>query len=166
MILAVDVDYDDSSASVAGVMFENWDDEVPEDIYISRVVGVADYVPGSFYKRELPCILALLTEHKLTPEVIVIDGFVYLNGVDEPGLGKHLYDALDGKIAVIGVAKRAFKGIDEKFATYRGGSKNPLYVTAEGVGVRDARRAVETMHGKYRNPTLLKKVDQVCRQKC
>jgi deoxyribonuclease V len=166
MILAVDVDYGDSSAIVAGVTFENWDDEVPEDIYISRVVGVADYVPGSFYKRELPCILALLTEHKLTPEIIVIDGFVYLNGIDAPGLGKHLYDALDGKIAVIGVAKRAFKGIDVKFATYRGGSKKPLYVTAEGIEVQDARRAVERMHGKYRNPALLKKVDQVCRQKC
>lgn len=166
MILAVDVDYGDSSAIVAGVMFESWDDEDSEDIYISRIEGVADYVPGSFYKRELPCILALLTEHKLSPEVIVIDGFVYLNGVDEPGLGKHLYDALDGKIAVIGVAKRAFKGIDEKYATYRGGSKKPLYVTAEGIDVQNARRAVETMHGKFRTPALLKKVDQVCRQKC
>lgn len=164
MILAVDVDYGDSSAKVAGVTFSNWDDQEPEKIYLTQIVGIAKYIPGSFYKRELPCILSLLSEHSLTPDVIVIDGYVYLNGIDKPGLGKHLYNALGGDIAIIGVAKRAFKDIDNKFALYRGESKNPLYVTAVGIDIHKARKAIVQMHGKYRNPTLLKKVDQICRQ--
>lgn len=164
MILAVDVDYCDSFATVAGITFREWDDQEPEEIYVSRVVGVAEYIPGSFYKRELPCILALLSEHNLTPDVIVIDGFVYLNGIDAPGLGKHLYNALDERVVIIGVAKRAFKDIGDKFGLYRGESKNPLYVTAEGISIQKARKAIVQMHGKYRNPSLLKKVDRICRE--
>lgn len=164
MILAVDVAYSDSLAKAAGITFSNWDDQEPEKIYLTQIVGVAGYISGSFYKRELPCILSLLSEHNLTPDVIVIDGYVYLNGVDKPGLGKYLYNALGGKVAIIGVAKSAFKDIDNKFALYRGESKNPLYVTAEGIDIHKARKAIEQMHGKYRNPTLLKKVNQISRQ--
>ncbi len=163
-ILAVDVDYHGSSANVAGVSFERWDDDEPKNIYTSRVEEVSDYVPGRFFERELPCILALLAEHSLSPDVIVVDGYVYLDGVEKHGLGKHLYDALDGAVIVIGVAKRAFSDIDHEFALYRGASKNPLYVTAVGMDARDARDAIAKMHGKHRNPTLLKKADQVCRE--
>jgi len=166
MILAVDVDYGDLSATVAGITFSNWDDREAQEIYVSSVDDIAEYEPGNFYKRELPCILSLLSEHGLSPDVIVVDGFVYLNGVDEPGLGKHLYDSLGEKIAVIGVAKRAFKDIDEQYALYRGESKNPLYITAAGICIQKARKAIEQMNGKHRNPTLLKKVDQICRGKC
>ncbi len=88
MILAVDLDYHESSATVAGISFDEWDDEESNEIHVSYMEGVADYIPGSFYKRELPCILSLLREHKLNPDIIVIDGYVYLDGVSEPGLGK------------------------------------------------------------------------------
>ncbi len=163
MILAVDVDYRGSSASVAGVSFQDWRDPEPQRIFMARVDGVAAYEPGSFWKRELPCILALLREHDLSPKVIVIDGFVYLDGVRQPGLGKHLYDSLGGEVAVIGVAKRAFRDIDERFALVRGESRNPLYVTAEGIGLPRAREAIAQMDGAHRHPTLLKMADQACR---
>ena len=163
MILAVDVDYQESSAKVAGVAFRDWSDHEAQQVFVSRVEGVAEYEPGRFYKRELPCILSLLREHDLSPDVIVIDGFVYLDGVGAPGLGKHLYDSLGGEVAVVGVAKRAFRDIDERFALYRGESKNPLYITAEGIDLHRARKAIEQMDGEHRNPTLLKKADQACR---
>ena len=106
MILAVDVDYRGTTASVAGIAFQHWQDSEPTSIYQSQVDNIADYVPGSFYKRELPCILTLLREHDLKPDVIMIDGYVYLDGKHQPGLGKHLYDALDGRTIIIGVAKK------------------------------------------------------------
>jgi deoxyribonuclease V len=164
MILAVDVDYRGLSAKVAGVTFSEWDAEEEDEIYVSYVEGIAEYVPGSFYKRELPCILALLSEHNLSPDIIVVDGFVYLNGIDMPGLGKHLHDALDKNIAIVGVAKRIFKGINNDFALCRGESKNPLYITSEGISTNQARDAIARMHGKHRHPTLLKKVDSICRE--
>jgi len=57
----------------------------------------------------------------------------------------------------------AFRDIDELFALYRGQSRNPLYVTAEGIELPRAREAVAGMHGEHRQPTLLKLADQVCR---
>lgn len=164
MILAVDVDYRGTTASVAGIAFQHWQDSEATGIYQSQVDNIADYVPGSFYKRELPCILTLLREHDLKPDVIVIDGYVYLDGKHQPGLGKHLYDALDGSTIIIGVAKKPFRDIGDDFALYRGNSNTPLYVTAEGIRQNDAYQAVQQMHGKYRNPTLLKQADRVCRR--
>jgi deoxyribonuclease V len=45
----------------------------------------------------------------------------------------------------------------------RGGSARPLYVTAAGLSADEAARRVRDMHGPYRIPTLLKRVDQLCR---
>lgn len=68
---------------------------------------MADYKSGEFYKRELPCILTLLDEHQLTPEVIILDGYVWLDGVSKPALGYHLQQAIDFTPALIGVARNA-----------------------------------------------------------
>ncbi len=130
---------------MAGVALHDWGARERQQVYRTRVEGVAEYQPGSFYRRELPCILALLREHGLALEVIVIDGFVHLDGVAEPGLGQHLHDALRGEVAVIGVAKRAFRDIGERFALHR------------------TREAIARMHGEHRLPALLKLADQVCR---
>lgn len=105
----------------------------------------------------------LLEDHNIRPDCIVIDGFVYLDGVGKAGLGKHLYDALKGRVNVIGVAKRPFKNISDFFAIYRGGSDNPLYVTSEGIEIDIAKKLVATMSGLFRVPTLLKRVDRACR---
>jgi deoxyinosine 3'endonuclease (endonuclease V) len=59
MILAVDVHYKGQKALVAGVLFENWDDDYPCEIFMSTFSNIEKYEPGQFYKRELPCILRL-----------------------------------------------------------------------------------------------------------
>jgi deoxyribonuclease V len=164
MILAVDVDYRDGCAYVGGVTFENWSDNKEKDTFISFLDNVSDYQPGQFYRRELPCILRLIEEHKLKPEYIVIDGFVFLNGENKPGLGKYLYDALNSEAAIVGVAKNPFKETSVACEVYRGLSKNPLYVTSIGVALDDAKTFISTMHGKHRVPELLKRVDHVCRK--
>lgn len=163
MILAVDVHYHNHNGLVAGVAFENWTDLTPTHIYVSTIENVADYLPGQFYKRELPGILKLLSEHNLEPEYIVVDGYVYLKGCSRPGLGKHLYDALHGKVKIIGVAKKPFAGISEDCAIVRGSSKKPLYITSIGEALPAAKLHIMSMHGPHRIPTMLKKVDQLCR---
>ncbi len=165
MLLAVDVQYDEaaSSACAAGVSFTSWEVAQPLAQYQSRISPIAAYEPGAFYRRELPCILQLLREHALQPECIVIDGYVYLDGHARPGLGHHLYEALDRKVAVIGVAKSAFAGIDPACALLRGDSQKALYLSVAGIDLAAARTAIATMHGPYRMPTLLKLVDQLCR---
>jgi len=163
MILAVDVDYQGNTALIAGVAFNAWADASELGIYTSSVEGVEDYRSGQFFRREMPCIVKLLDRHSLSPECIVVDGYVYLDGEREPGLGKHLYDALNGSVKVVGVAKNVFMSAPEYCKIYRGRSSKPLYITAVGIGHEQAKACVESMHGKFRIPELLKKADRVCR---
>jgi deoxyribonuclease V len=163
MFLAIDVHYSHNQANAAGITFNSWQAEKPIDYFTSTITHIAEYEPGSFYKRELPCILRLIEEHTLHPESIVIDGFVFLDGHSKPGLGKYLYDTLEQKTSVIGVAKNPFRDIDEKYKVYRGNSQHPLYVTAVGIDLSLAKEHISSMHGQYRLPTLLKKVDQLSR---
>ncbi len=163
MILAIDVQYAQDTAYVAGILFENWLSDAPLGEYISVLQEVAEYEPGHFYKRELPCILRLLDEHQLKPKCILVDGYVYLDGQAKPGLGKRLYDALEQKVDVVGVAKKGFAGISADYEIVRGKSEKPLYITTTG-DLTLAKESVQNMVGKYRIPTLLKRADQVCRQ--
>lgn len=163
MILAVDVHYTEPGAVAAGVCFEGWSDVQPVRACISRFDAVAPYEPGAFYRRELPCILGLLREHDLQPDIIVVDGHVFLDAHGSPGLGKHLFDALDGRVPVIGVAKTAFVGIGADHEVLRGDSARPLYVTAAGLPLQRAKSHVGAMHGQHRLPTLLKAADRICR---
>jgi deoxyribonuclease V len=164
MILAVDVQYVDGKGFVAGVLFDSWDSSTATDEFISVAEIDEEYVPGQFYKRELPCILMLLNDHALSPDIILVDGYVLLDDDESPGLGKYLYDALKGSVMVIGVAKNRYAGIGEQHAVYRGGSRNPLYVTAAGVGIEVARENILSMHGRHRVPTLLKHADKLARE--
>jgi deoxyribonuclease V len=163
MILAVDVQYAEDHAMVAGVAFERWTDEQPQRCFVERLPAAADYEPGRFYQRELPCLLALMRMHDLQPRCVLVDGYVFLDGHSEPGLGKHLFDALEGAVAVVGVAKTSFRAIGPYYQVLRGGSERPLYVTCVGEQLPVARAAVASMHGPHRMPTLLKRVDQLCR---
>lgn len=162
--LAVDVHYKDEYAIAAGVVFDNWTDRAPRSCHVSFVDDVSEYLPGQFYKRELPCILQLLKEHRLSPEYILIDAYVYLDGYSIPGLGKYLYDALEHQVKIIGVAKNPFKSISPEFEVYRGGSERPLYVTCAGEELSVCKKRVQSMSGCYRYPTLLKRVDQLSKQ--
>ena len=164
MIFAVDVDYRNNSAIAAGVLFRNWEDREPVEELIAQIAAVAAYEPGQFYKRELPCVLELLKQLKQLPEYVVIDGYVYLGGNKKPGFGKHLYNALQEKSVVIGVAKSRFKDTPADAEVFRGGSKRALYVTAIGVSEIEAKDFIIRMHGENRLPTLLKRVDQLSKR--
>ena len=162
-LACLDVDYQGDDAMAACLLCNGWAAPGPTHALIAHVRDVAPYEPGLFYKRELPCLLAVLTKVPEPPAVIVIDGYVWLGQERRPGLGAHLYDALDRATPVIGVAKTAF--VDTPAATaVRGASARPLWVTAAGCDVTDAARHVQDMHGVFRIPSLLRQVDQLCRR--
>jgi deoxyribonuclease V len=164
MILAIDVAYSGSTALAAGILFSSWD---KDDIYrelVCNIENIADYVPGEFYLRELPCINQLLEEVSERIDCIVIDGYVTLGRDKRLGLGMKLWEHLDGKIPIIGVAKTEFIGTPENTRIYRGGSSRPLFVTAIGIELDDAKSKILNMKGKFRIPELLKAVDRLCRQ--
>lgn len=163
MILAIDVHYTEQGSATAGVAFEAWDAPAATATYVSTQSTVVEYTPGKFYERELPCIEHLLREHALAPQLIVVDGYVFLDGVARPGLGKYLFDALGGKVPVVGIAKTSFAGIGPAFEVIRGASAKPLYVTCVGADLDAVKEQVRQMHGSHRIPTLLKAADQLCR---
>ena len=163
MNLAIDVHYQNKEATVAGITFANWQDCDPTATFITQVSNFGEYESGQFYKRELPCMLALLQEVGTLPDCIVIDGYVYLGNEQKPGLGKYLYDALNRESVVIGVAKNRFKDTPKKAELLRGKSKRPLYITTVGIDQTQAKQHISVMCGSFRLPKLLKDVDQLCR---
>ncbi len=162
MIVAIDVHYRETFAKAVSIEFDQWDAEEPIKIHEVLVEELHEYIPGSFYLRELPCILEVL---KLSPiekiDLIIIDGYVIINDEGKRGLGAYLFDELDGKIPIIGVAKNPFKN-NKKYVreVYRGKSKNPLFVTALGMDVEEAAEQVKNMKGPYRIPDLLRILDE------
>lgn len=164
MILAVDVFYDENKGNIGGIVFEKWSDEKPAVELIAKIDNIAKYESGLFYKRELPCILKLIEDHSLHPEFIIIDGYVFTDGISKPGLGFHLYNSLSCSIPVIGVAKNYFKGIPPYCELLRGNSKKPLFITSIGINLELAKECVSKMHEKNRIPSLLKLVDQLSRK--
>ncbi len=163
MIAAADVYYFNDSAVAAAILFDDWRSEQPAIEIRQDVKNIEPYIPGLFYKRELPCLLKVLEQVKNRFEIIIIDGYVWLNSGKRPGLGAHLYQLLGEKIPVIGVAKTKFKEATHAVPVLRGRSHRALYVTAAGIKVAVAAKHIESMHGRYRIPTLLKKVDLLCR---
>lgn len=161
MILAVDVAYSGSTATAAGVLFSAWDSTATERTLLAEMDNVAEYERGAFYLRELPCIAKLLKEIDLPLDCIVIDGYVTLGEAASPGLGWKLWEFLDRTTPVIGVAKSEFRGTPEKAKLYRGHSSRPLFVTAVGMPLDEAKACVAAMHGKHRLPGLLKIADRL-----
>lgn len=162
MIACVDVDYPDVGAIAACVCFERWNDSTTASESTVQVGEVEPYEPGQFFRRELPCILAVLKSLPDLPQVVIVDGYVWL-GKQRPGLGTHLYEALAKRVTVIGVAKTQFAGAEPVAQVTRGRSSVPLFVTAVGIEVSDAASNIKAMHGPHRIPTMLKRVDQLCR---
>lgn len=163
MLLATDVHYRSEFAKAVALSFDTWDADTPSAIYEKQLSEVYPYVPGQFYKRELPCILALLEELEVDNiEAIVIDGYVFLDAAGSYGLGAYLYEALGQGIPVIGVAKNPYKGsLTHVAKLYRGKSQNPLYLTSIGIPLPEAQVAIASMKGAYRMPDLLRQVDQL-----
>ncbi len=161
MKLCVDVAYEANTAHVAGLVFQSWQDSDENEACVFSMPIPGKYVPGEFYRRELPCILALLDRIQADIDVVVVDGYVWLAG--GPGLGGHLFDALDQNVEILGVAKNPFRNAVDFTEIYRGTSKQPLYISSAGIAIEDAAEAIREMHGKFRIPTLLKRVDRLCR---
>jgi deoxyribonuclease V len=151
MILAFDTYYFEQKAKTVCLEFAKWNESENFKIYTEIIDNVEEYIPGEFYKRELPCIISLLNQIDLKKvEVIIVDGFVYL----------------DDEIPIIGVAKTNFVTIEKyKKPLFRGESKKPLFITAIGIELEDAVRKIETMDGEYRIPTLLKELDRLTKEK-
>jgi deoxyribonuclease V len=162
MIACLDVHYQGDAAFAAAVLFDTWTALESTEEKVVHLDYVAAYEPGSFYKRELPCLLAVL---RAAPPVniVIIDGYVWLDE-GKPGLGAHLYEALGHKVPIVGVAKTGFKGSVHACPVLRGSSKRPLYVTSAGMNVDQAADAVRGMHGEHRMPTLLLLADQLSRR--
>jgi deoxyribonuclease V len=166
MILAFDTYYFDGKAKTVCLEFEQWNEDKNFKIHTENIDNVEEYIPGEFYKRELPCIISLLNKIDLTNiEAIIVDGFVYLDDEKKYGLGGRLYEKLNNKIPIIGVAKTNFAAIEKlKLALVRGDSKKPLYITSIGIDLDDAFEKVSSMAGEFRFPTLLKELDRLTKE--
>lgn len=163
MYLALDVAYGRDRVSAAGVGFHDPESDRVVLERVRRFEGAPEtYEPGNFRKRELPYLEALAgaiaAEHSITS--ILIDGYVWLG--DRAGLGCHLFDSLDRRIPIIGVAKTRFRSAPAR-ELRRGTSQLPLMITSIGVEIEQAVRLISVMHGAHRIPTLLRRVDQLAR---
>jgi deoxyribonuclease V len=163
MKLAVKVQWVGDAAMAAAVAFEAWDAPEATKTYTTRIAQADKPARGAPDLRELTCVLQLLREHALTPELIVIDGFVHLDGDGTPGPGWHLHQALGGAVAVIGISKKAIPGGPAQFEVVREEESAPLTVTCVGIDIGAAKARLRTMHGRRRVPTLLKLVNRIAR---
>jgi deoxyribonuclease V len=165
MPLAVDVHYDPAGqfSRAALVAFDDWSSSVATDERTVEREGVEPYVPGEFYRRELRPILAVLALRVAPLDLVIVDGHVWLDAQQKPGLGAHLHEALGGGVPVVGVAKTSFHGATLAVPVHRGIGTRQLYVSSLGIAIEDSVAAVQAMHGAHRIPTLLRRVDQLAR---
>jgi deoxyribonuclease V len=158
-LVCVDVDYRETGAVAAALWFDAWDAESERARATAIFREIAEYEPGAFYKRELPCLLGVLALGDKA-DIAIVDGYVQL-GAGKPGLGAHLHAAIGG--IVIGVAKTRFASATDAVPLVRHGSTSPLFISSIGMPVQEAADLVRSMHGPYRIPTLLKAVDSLAR---
>src|SRR5262245_27366881 len=107
-IACVDVHYCEDTAKAAAILFNGWQADRPISQWTVEITGIAPYEPGRFFRRELPCLTQLLSIIPVELDIVVIDGYVWLDDSQLPGLGARLYDAI-GRV-VVGVAKTRFQG--------------------------------------------------------
>jgi deoxyribonuclease V len=166
MIVAIDVHYKENTAKAVGALIQNWGDAAAVEHVIRYIGSVEEYEPGAFYKRELPCIMDVLNQIDLSAVTyIVVDGFVVLDDMGKPGLGAYVYESLNHKVPVIGVAKSNFhQNLKNVIPVLRGESNNPLYVTAVGIDLQQAAGFIKSMHGEFRLPAVLKEMDRITKE--
>jgi deoxyribonuclease V len=162
MHACLDASYREEKVTAARVLFRDWRDDRGAREIVVRLNEAAPYIPGRFYLRELPALLAVLEKVNDPLETLIVDGYVWLDAGQSPGLGAHLYERMGGTIPVIGVAKSAYRGAPA-VEVFRGTGRRPLYVTAAGMQPEEAAERIRRMHGPSRIPTLLKRGDDLCR---
>jgi len=165
MIFIIDVLYKESNTARAVGVLCDWDDLEPKQVVIEQIEEVEPYEPGQFFKRELPCIMKLLEKINLKTVETIVDGHVYVDNNYGYGLGGHLWQSLEVKVPIIGVAKRGFYSNKETVVeVLRGKSSNPLHVSAIGMDKSIAANKILEMPGDYRMPRMLKLVDTITRE--
>ena len=137
----------DDSFKPAALTIDHWQSPTPIEQVTVHVANIAPYIPGQFYLRELPCIRAALAVLSRPPTLIIIDGYVWLTTPTDPGLGAHLYNALNQTTPVIGVAKTQFHNAPAAIPITRGQSKSPLYITAAGIDPQTAAAHIQQEQG-------------------
>ncbi len=165
-IAFLDVGYKGSGARAACVLADSWESASPQATYLREIDAVEPYEPGSFFRRELPCLLSVLRLPPSLPEIVVVDGYVWLPSPLRPGLGVYLYEALGRRAPVVGIAKTAFAGAhscDAVARVLRGAARNPLFVTAVGIELDVAAQRVRQMAGKHRIPEMMRIADRLSR---
>lgn len=161
IIACFDVHYDGDRANACSIVFEIFNEKILSTVCIT-IDAVPEYIPGEFYRRELPCILKLYDRIEEKVDLLIVDGFVFLEN-HRRGLGAYLFEALGGNLPVIGVAKTYFKGCKNFLTIYRGNSKKPLYISSIGIDLKCSAEFIENLNGPYRIPDVLKKVDRLTR---
>lgn len=186
--IAIDAYYLNGICYVVGGIFNKWKDEHVSKFIYADVKVESEYIPGEFYKRELPGIMKLLEQIDLKEfDNIILDGYVYLEEggyydketrkyipvTIKKGLGEHLKAAiyktyphtLYGMPNIVGVAKNLYGNNEKAYGCcYRGESKKPLYITSlnrhnDLIFPKSIQKMVKQMSGEYRMPTILKEVD-------
>jgi deoxyribonuclease V len=168
MIAALDVYYrPEGTAKAVCLLFGAFEAARPDAVFETIVPEVADYQPGEFYRRELPCLIEVLHSVDLSAiDSLLIDGYVFLDDAGKPGLGWYLYQHFEGRLPVIGVAKTSFHNNRTHVRpVLRGASLNPLYVSSIGMDVDVAADKIRNMAGPYRMPDLLKLLDGMTKEK-
>src|SRR5262245_37228231 len=82
MIACTDVHYTNTHAIAGCILFHDWCDAHSDLAITERVDEPAPYEPGRFYRRELPALLSVISKLTVRPEVIIIDGYVWLGDWD------------------------------------------------------------------------------------
>ncbi|MGM9480714.1 endonuclease V [Roseateles sp. NT4] len=165
MKLAVAVHFDGVQAQAAAVAFEAWDAPEAAKTYLTQITHVEKARRGELDLRELPCVMQLLREHRLEPELVLIDGCVHLDADETPGLGQHLFHALGSLTPVIGISKTSRPGLSTQFEVMREEEAKPLIVTCAGIDIGAAKARLRAMHGRKVVPTLMKLAVRLAKQK-
>ncbi|MDY0350242.1 MAG: endonuclease V [Desulfobulbaceae bacterium] len=164
MKIALDVAYHHRHAVAGLVRFREWDADRPVSGRTIVCPAPGPYVPGEFYRRELPCLIRALESIPPDYSHVLIDGYVHLRRPRVKGLGRYLYEYLAGRAVVIGVAKSPLAMARDFVPVLRGRSRRPLYVSAMGTDLETAAAVVANMHGRYRLPTMTKLADSLARR--
>jgi deoxyribonuclease V len=130
-IACLDVHYVDPRATAACVVLPSWQASEPQEFVVRTIDKVMPYKPGAFYRRELPCIEEALKALRRVPEILVVDGYVWL-GQGKKGLGAYLFETRGNLGAVVGIAKTRLVGAEPVGEVLRGQSRRPLFVSAVG----------------------------------
>jgi deoxyribonuclease V len=156
-----DVHYDDrGGAKAALVVYRDRACAQVENEYVADIARTVRYEPGELFRRELPCIQAVIA---LGPplDLLAVDGYATLDPHGRPGLGAHASAAIG--VPVIGIAKTPFRTATHAIAVLRGSATRPLYVTTAGFDIAEAARLTADMAGPHRIPSALARADALAR---